>query len=144
MSAASVERLTLTKNELIKYNQELVKTVNDLGIKIKRIESASQTSIKTEVQVTAPIIEGIVMEELKPIPIQKFEWQDNWVSVSGIIKQGEVACRVQSIDTLVQVVHRVPKKFWFIKWGTKAIRQEIVSKNPHSQIVYTEYIELKK
>ncbi len=54
-----------------------------------------------------------------------------------------VNCKVQSVDTLIQVVHRVTRQFWFIKWGTKAIRQDIVSKNPHSQIVYTEYIELK-
>jgi ASC-1-like (ASCH) protein len=96
------------------------------------------------VEVTGPIIDTIIIEELKPIPVQKFDWHDSWVSVSGVIKEEQVSCHIQSVDTLVQVVHRVPKSFWFIKWGTKAIRQEIMSKNPHSQTVYTEYIELKK
>ena len=32
----------------------------------------------------------------------------------------------------------------FIRWGTKAIRQEVVSSNPHTQIVYTEYIQFTK
>lgn len=144
LSAASVEKLTLTKRELEKYNSELTQTVRDLGIKIKRLESASTTTVKTEVDITVPVIKDIIIEDLKPIPVQRFEWKDSWVSVSGTIKDEQVNCKVQSIDTLVQVVHRVPKKFWFIRWGTKAIKQEILSKNPHTKIVYTEYIELKK
>ncbi|MDR1090001.1 MAG: hypothetical protein LBL79_02910 [Prevotella sp.] len=127
-----------------KYNSELTKTIKDLGIDIKRLESASTTFIKTKIAVTVPIVDTIIIEKMQPMPMRKFDWRDSWVSVSGLIRDEQVSCNVQGIDTLVQVVHRVPKKFWFIKWGTKAIRQEIVSKNPHSQIVYTEYIELKK
>ena len=47
------------------------------------------------------------------------------------------------MDTIKQIVHRVPKKFLFIKYGTKGIKQEVVSKNPHTKIVFTEYRELK-
>jgi hypothetical protein len=144
LSVASVEKLTLTKSELEKYNTELTRTVKDLGIKVKRLESASTTAVLTEIEITAPIIDTIIIEKMQPVPVQKFDWNDSWVSISGLIKDEQVSCRVQSVDTLVQVVHRVPKKLWFIKWGTKAIRQEIVSKNPHSKIVYTEYMELKK
>jgi hypothetical protein len=142
LSVASVEKLTITKKELEKYNAELTQTVNDLGIKVKRLKSASATAIKTEVEITAQIVDTIIIEKMQPVPVQKFDWNDSWVSISGLIKDEQVSCHVQSADTLVQVVHRVPKKFWFIKWGTKAIQQEIMSKNPHTQIVYTEYIEL--
>lgn len=37
---------------------------------------------------------------------------------------------------------RVSQRFLFIRWGTKAIRQEVVSSNPHTRIVYTDYIKL--
>lgn len=144
LSVASVEKLTLTKTELEKYNSGLAKTVRELGVKIKRLEAAGTTTVRTDVDITAPIVKDIVVKELKPFPIHRFEWRDRWVSISGITMGEKVNCRVQSIDTLVQVVHRVPKRFWFIKYGTKAIRQEIISRNPHSQIIYTEYIELKK
>ena len=144
LSAASVEKLTFTKKELELYNAKLVTTINDLGVKIKRLESASSTVTKTEVIVSVPIIDTVIIKEQQPMLAQKFEWRDSWVSVLGIIEDKQVNCNVQSVDTLVQVVHRVPRKFWFIKWGTKAIRQEVISKNPHSEIIYTEYIELKK
>jgi hypothetical protein len=37
----------------------------------------------------------------------------------------------------------VPKRFLFFKYGCKGIRQEILSKNPHSRIVYSQYIEIE-
>ncbi len=144
LSAASVEKLTLSKKELEQYNHELTKIVESLGLKVKRLESASTTIVKTEITASAPLTDTVIIEKLTPVPVQKFDWSDSWVYVSGIIRDELVTCNVRSVDTLVQVVHRVPRKFWFIKWGTKAIRQEILSKNPHSQIIYTEYIELKK
>jgi hypothetical protein len=145
LSAAGIEKLTLTKNELEKYNGELTKTVKDLGIKINRLESASRQVTQTNIDVATPIKDTmIIIENATSVLAKAFDWKDDWVSVSGIINRDTVSCKVASIDTLIQAVHRVPKKFWFIRWGTKAIRQEIVSKNPHTQIVYTEYIELKK
>lgn len=76
--------------------------------------------------------------------MRTFRWRDPWVTVEGLIERDSVACRVESIDTLRQVVHRVPRRFLFIRWGTKTIRQEVVSSNPHTNIIYTEYIEFKK
>ena len=52
--------------------------------------------------------------------------------------------RGRSVDTLRQVVHRVPRRFLFIRWGTKALRQQIVSSNPHTRIVYTEYVRIER
>ena len=52
--------------------------------------------------------------------------------------------RIRSVDTLRQVVHRVPRRFLFIRWGTKALRQQIVSSNPHTRIVYTEYVRIER
>lgn len=53
-------------------------------------------------------------------------------------------CRIRSIDTLRQVVHRIPRRFLFIRWGTKALRQEIVSTNPHTRIVHAEYVKIER
>ena len=53
-------------------------------------------------------------------------------------------CRVESTDTLRQVVHRIPRRFLFIRWGTKALRQEIVPSNPHTRIVYSDYVKFER
>lgn len=142
-NAASVLKLELSKSELENHCQELTKTIDDLKIKIGRIQSASTTITKTEVKIQTVVRDSIVYRDL-PVNLKVIKWRDPWVVLNGVLDGETFSANIESVDTLSQVVHRIPKKFLFIKWGTKAIRQEVVSSNPHSKIVYTEYIELKK
>lgn len=73
-----------------------------------------------------------------------FRWHDAWMTVEGVVTADSAFCRIAGIDTLRQIVHRIPRRFLFIRWGTKALRQEIVSSNPHTRIVYTEYVKIEK
>lgn len=141
-NAASVQKLELSKSELEKHCQDLTKTVDDLNIKISRIQSASTTVTKTEVEIQTVVRDSIVYRDL-PISVKVINWRDPWIKLNGVLDGDTFSAKIESVDTLHQVVHRIPKKFLFIKWGTKAIRQEVVSSNPHSKIVYTEYVELK-
>ena len=141
--AASVQKLTLTYGELKKSYDEVCKTAEDLKIKVKRLQSVSNTATQTQVEIKTEVRESLVYIHGEPIRTLAFDWRDAWTNVEGMIHNDSVNLSVQSTDTLVQFVHRVPHKFLFFKWGCKAIRQDIVSKNPHTNIVYTEYIELK-
>lgn len=141
-SAASVLKLELSKSELENHCQDLTKTIDDLNIKIGRIQSVSTTVTKTEVEIQTVVRDSIVYRDL-PVNLKVVKWRDPWVTLNGVLDGETFSAKIESVDTLSQVVHRIPKKFLFIKWGTKAIRQEVVSSNPHSKIVYTEYIELK-
>ena len=144
-SAASVQALGLKKSELEDHNKRLTKTVTDLNIKLKRVEVAAMAAIQTKVEIRTVVKDSIVYVDSTLQRQKAIEWADLWVAVSGLIKpDSTIDLKVQSVDTLTQIVHRVPKKFWFIKYGTKAIRQEIVSSNPHTKVVYSEYIKLKK
>lgn len=142
-NAASVMKLTLTNEELKKNYDEIVKTAEDLKIKVKRLQSVTSSSTETKVEIKTVVKDSIVYVKGEPIKALAFDWRDPWTDVRGIIEQDSVDLNIQTYDTIVQFVHRVPHKFWFIKWGCKAIKQDIVSKNPHTNIVFTEYIELK-
>ena len=55
------------------------------------------------------------------------------------------AClRFESVDTLHQILHRVPRRLLFIRWGTKGVRQEIRSSNPHTRLVYADYVVIER
>lgn len=144
--AASVQALTLSKSEVEKHCAELKNTIKNLNLQVKRLQSASTTATKTELDVKPIIKDSIIYRDTSYLKVQAIQWQDPWVKIRGVIipNDKKMDLHVESVDTLRQVVHRVPKKWWFFRWGTKAIRQEIVSSNPHTKIVYTEYIELKK
>ena len=144
-NAASVQRLELSKAELEAYKGGLTQRIEDLNIKLKRVQAATMTATQTKVEIKTVIRDSIIYVDSSRIAtLPAIKWQDSWVKVDGIIMpDSTVDLSIQSVDTLYQVVHRVPKKFWFIRYGTKAIRQEITSSNPHTKIVYSEYIELK-
>lgn len=142
-SAASVQMLELSKSELEKQCTDLTKTVQDLNIKVKRIQAAAQTATKTEVEIQTVVRDSIVYRD-RPVSLKVINWRDPWVSLNGVLDGENFSAKIESVDTLTHVVHRVPKKFLFFRYGVKAIKLDVVSKNPHSKIVFTEYIELKK
>ena len=142
-SAADVRKLTLTVDELNQANAALKKTAEDLGIKLKRVQSASTTGVKTEVKFITQVRDSIVYRDSIIVPVKAFTWSDPWTDVTGVIERDSVDLSVSSVDTLTTIVHKIPHKFWFIKWGCKAIKQTVVSSNPHTKITYNEYIEVK-
>ena len=147
-SAASVLALQLTCDELKRHYQEKCQEVKDLGLKVSRMESLASTGTQTNVTMKTELRDSIVYEVRNHVvyvdSLKHFEWRDPpWVAVAGTIRNGMVDLDVASVDTLVQIVHSVPKRFLFIRYGTKAIRQEVVSKNPHTRVVYSEYVKLK-
>lgn len=142
-SAASVQRLELTNAELKAHYQNVCNVADELGLKVKRLKAAATTAIKTEVKILTQVRDSIVYRNGAMDSLKVIAWCDDWVNVNGEIIGDNVALDVVSCDTIHQIVYRVPKKFLFFKWGTKAIRQEVVCSNPHTKITYTEYIELK-
>ena len=142
-SASDALRLSLTVDELRNSNKRLKETADELNIKLKRIQSASTTATETEVKVITQVRDSIVCRDSVVVPVKAFTWQDNWTDIKGVIERDSVDLSVSSVDTLTTIVHKVPHKFWFIKWGCKAVKQTVVSSNPHTKITYTEYIEVK-
>lgn len=147
--AVSVGVLELSKSELERNCTRLRAEVTDLGLKLKRVEQASTSATETKVEFQTHVKDSIiyVKDTLSGRghldTLQLLKWQDPWVSFQGELRgeslQAEIACR----DTLIQVVHRVPRKFLFIRWGTKELRQEVKSSNPHTTITFAECITIR-
>ena len=143
-SAASVVALQLELDEYRKQRARDTKRIKALGVKLRRVESIATTASHSALDIVSPLRDTIFIERVLPDTAKLFSWRDNWVRLEGMIRNDTVKCHIESVDTLRQVIHRVPRRFWFIRYGTKVIRQEITSSNPHNRIVYAEYIELPK
>lgn len=146
LSAAGVERLTLSNREFRDYAEELEKTVEDLQLKVRRLQSVSRTAVETHYPMEVRLRDTVILRDTLTVAdtVRRLYYENAWLTLDGTIGDDIFRGDIQSRDTLIQVVHRVPRRFWFIRWGTKAIRQEVTSRNPFSCITYTEYIELKK
>ena len=132
--AASVQALRLRCGEFETLRAADAEEIRRLGIRLRRLEAAAKAVAVTDAEIRTPLRDTVRM----------FRWRDPWISVEGRIGRDSAACRIRSVDTLRQAVHRIPRRFLFIRWGTKALRQEIVSTNPHTRIVYAEYVKIER
>lgn len=137
---ASVAALRLKCSEFEQLRAADAEQIRRLKIRLKRVEAAGHTATLTRASVAVPLRDTCYLYDT----VRLFSWRDPWVEIEGELRRDSVWCRLRSVDTLFQVVHRVPRRFLFIRWGTKGLRQEIRSSNPHTQVVYSEYIRLEK
>lgn len=149
-AAAQVLRLRCGEYEQLRAGD--AQRIRELGIRLRRLEAVSTTHTESNLTVRASLRDTIIERDTVYIcdtvhlrdTVQKFCWQDSWVKVEGVIDSVGVECSIRSIDTLRQIVHRVPRRFLCFRYGTKYLRQEIISSNPHTYIIYTEYIEFPR
>ena len=143
-SAATVEILELELSEFRAQRQRDAEEIASLGIRLRRAESYAMSVSVTTLADTVVVRDTVVLRDTVAMPARHFVGADVWSRVEGILYGDSLSYSVHTIDTLHQVVHRVPRKFLFIPYGTKAIRQEVWSSNPNTELVYTEYIELPR
>ncbi len=137
-AAASVEALTLQLDEFREQRAEDADYIRSLNIRLRRAESYAKSVVESHHSATLPLRDTI------RDTVRIFAFNDTWSSLTGHVANDTLHYNLHTIDTLRQVIHRIPHRFLFIPYGTKAIRQEITSSNPHTTLVYTEYIELGK
>lgn len=144
LNAAEVDRLQLTVSELEKRNKSLAGTVESLNIKLKRVQAVSQTATSSTYTVSAPVRDSIIFRD-RVDTVKCISYHNPWLTLDGCLLSPEIfSGNISTRDTIDQVIHRVPKKFWIFRYGVKAIRQEVVSRNPNSKIIFTEYIEISR
>ena len=149
---ASVSAFTLNTSDL-KRNPDSLLADNRKELKIKnsRIMAAATTSTTTRVDVKAAIQPvphdtcSLLSGSYRPPDVsQTVSWSDPWITLRGEIEGDSMQMHIESRDTLQMIVHRVPKRFLFFRYGTKGIRMEVVGQNPHSRLSYPKIIMFKK
>lgn len=149
---ASVQAITLKTSDL-KRNPDSLLAVNRKELKIKnsRIMAAATTSTTTKVDVKVairPVPHDTCSRSLsglyRPPDVSQVSWSDPWITLRGDIEGDSMQVHIESRDTLQMVVHRVPKKFLFFRYGTKGVRLSVVGQNPHSRLSYPRIIMFKK
>ena len=146
LNAVSVRAVELKLSEYKKYREEDLKLINDLKVDKKRIQGVATTQTETIYKLQGTFKDSIVYRDnyvrdtLHCIDIKNY-----WFDMTGCIgENSEFDGNFEDRQELMYVEHIVPNKFLFIKWGCKERRQEILSLNPNTNIVRTEYVTIRK
>lgn len=139
-SAASVAILELKIEEFKRMQSRDAEQIRSLGIRLRRTESFAKSVTATNSSLSIALRDSVVERDTVKI----FDTTHGGTTLSGRVASDSLSISIKQRDTLYQVVHRVPRKFLFLRFGTKAIHQDVWTSNPLSEVVYTKYIELSK
>ncbi|MBR3930985.1 MAG: hypothetical protein IKJ46_00175, partial [Tidjanibacter sp.] len=164
----SIGRLRMTIGELEELRREDAERIRALGVGLRNVRTYTLTTTSTlldtllAASLQSTVEKGVMAERLADslnserladsltserladnLTDTTIHWRDPWVELSLTPQpDGSTHLHLLCHDTLTQVVHRIPHRWWIFRWGTKALRQEIRSSNPHTKIVFSEYIEI--
>ena len=155
-SQASVPALTLRSSEFRQSGDTLLQVAKAAGIKASRISEAGTVATATHVDFKTRVFRTVVHDTLRdtvlcsasPLPALppskqlQLSWNDPWVSLSGTITDSVFHGSLTSTDTLDIIVHRIPKRFLFFRFGCRQVRMDIISRNPHTRLTYARYLQL--
>jgi hypothetical protein len=139
LNATKINALTLNLSSAKEYYQRLIKEAKEAGIKKGRINSITELGTNTSDTIIVTLKDSIIIYDT----LKCFDYNDEFMAMKGCIRNDSLSLNYSNTDTLIQFVSRVPKQWWFFKWGTKAIEQTIISKNPKTKFIYQKYIEIK-
>ena len=132
LNVASIGQLNYTIWELKKYRKEDASLIRDLNLRLKDVKEIIKTRIVTR--------DSLVY---KIDTVGCFHHESKWLRVDACIRDSSMI--IESRDSIAQIIHTEYKhRFLWWRWGVKGFRQEIINFNPHSNIEYSEFIEVKK
>jgi hypothetical protein len=152
-SHLSAPAVTLTPTEFKQSGDTLAKIAKQVGIKAKRISIASSAGTTMSANIVAPIIKQPIatlqafhdtITQYIPDTLKCFNWTDPWLTITGCVSDSLFQGTITATDTLDIMVHRVPKRFLFFRYGCKQVKMDIISRNPHTRLTYGKFYQFTK
>ncbi len=147
LNAVKIQTLELTQKELKAHEKNLVSTIEQQGIKIKRLESVTQVKTETKAEFKASKKDSSIVYlpgKDSIIHLNCLEYKDPFISFVGCYENDSLTTQIIIPVDIDIYAHRVPKQFWFFRHGVKSVDLEVISLNPYTTISYARNIKLKK
>ena len=141
--ALETKVLRLTVDEYKEFRAKDAEIIRRLGIKVKKLEVAARHKIEVKVPVDAVIQDTLIIHDSISLTKQKVEMVTPHIKLTALIEGDHLRGDIKIPVTFHQA-EWVEYKGWWLWKRIKAIRQTISSDNPHVEIKYSEYIQIRK
>lgn len=147
LSAARVGTLELTLKEFERYRAEDAALIKSLKARNRELQAATSTQTGTAIGIAAPARDTVILRDTVQIDGKTFHCGDAWYDFNAIFADGVLTGTMQSRDSLVLAESVRYKRFLGFLWRTGRVqdrRLDVVSKNPHTEILSVEHITIKQ
>lgn len=139
---ATVQALTLRRDELEALVPKYEKRLRDMNIRLKDAQHLAQIATETAAQVTAhpdtvfKIVEGAPVVDTT----RRFRFADDWIEATVTVSDTGAALRLSVRDSLTVVAHRERRRCIFRR--PKVTHYTAVSASPYTTITGLSYVEM--
>lgn len=147
LSVAKSNTLTLRIDELERFRESDLKTINNLKKRNEDLDQIITQQSQTIANIKTQVRDSIVYIDTTAHKAQVFTWKDPWMQVDGTIIAREANLKIQSKDSLIVSVVTEHKRFLGFLWKTSKIKSQsvyVVSKNPHTNVQDVECITIRE
>lgn len=144
MMASTIQVLQLSLEDYERYRTSDLATIKKMGVKIKDLEAAARHDIEVNATIDAEVKDSIIYRDTIPIFVRTVRMDTPFIHLNGTIENNQLSGELHLPVHLHQAVWLEYKhRFLWWRWKIKAIHQTIASDNPHVQIKYSEFINIK-
>jgi hypothetical protein len=119
---------------------DVLAEIKKLDLKPKNITNYSSTVLESEKHITTLVRDSTIRDT---VSCEVFSYTDNYTNIFGVSYNDIQEVTIQSVDTIIQVVHKKRKYPWLWIFSPKYLEQVVTWKNPSNKIVYERFIEVK-
>ncbi len=135
LNAATIQSLNITVSEFKDMNVEAKKTIDALNIKYKRLLKVNQTITQENQDLLLnKTIDTLILKDTI-VKTVSASYRSPYLDLDIYDLGNQYQVKYESRDTIDQILENIPKKFLFIRYGTKGFKTTYVNRNPNAKIV---------
>ena len=135
LNAATIQSLNITVSEFKDMNIEAKKTIDALNIKYKRLLKVNQTITQENQDLLLnKTIDTLILKDTI-VKTVRASYRSPYLDLDIYDLGNQYQVKYESRDTIDQILENIPKKFLFIRYGTKGFKTTYVNRNPNAKIV---------
>lgn len=144
-NVTETSKLKLTIDEYKKYREDDLKTIDDLGIRLKQLQYSLEHQVSINVPFEGQVRDSFIIRHDSLIKVPAIKFSNQYVKLDATLENNILKGLLELEVKLKQYIYTVPKhRFLWFRWGVKGINQIIISDNPYVKISYSEFIEISK
>ena len=147
LSAARVEALELTMKEYERFRAQDASLIESLKKRNQDLAQVNTTQSETIIKLMSVPRDTLIIRDSVYVRARVVHSGDAWYDFDGLITENDFVGELHNRDSLILAETIKYHRFLGFLWKTKRIdeRQEnVVSRNPHTQILNIEHIVLEK
>lgn len=147
LNAARVQSLELTVKEYERFRADDAALIKQLKQRNRDLVAVNKTQSQTIIDLRAVPRDTVVVRDSVRVPAVAVHCGDAWFDFDGLLTEKEFTGTLANRDSLVIAESVKYKRFLGFLWKTRKVEDrqlDVVSKNPHTEIMGIEHVVIEK